>query len=123
MSNQVSDLPTLGLIVRKQWLDMIFEGKKLWEMRCRKTGVRGRIALIEAGSGLIKGETNLVDSLDALTHKDATDYQMLHQVVDMHLLEKWRYPWVLTGTVKYWKPIPYRHPKGAVIWVNLRGSN
>ena len=42
-----------------------------------------------------------------------------HQVDDLSLLEKWCYAWRLCKVKKYDKPIPYDHPKGAVIWVNL----
>tara|TARA_R110002096_G_scaffold92501_3_gene209109 strand:+ start:458 stop:682 length:225 start_codon:yes stop_codon:yes gene_type:complete len=42
-----------------------------------------------------------------------------HQVKDLSLLKKWRYAWRLCNVKKYNKPIPYNHPKGAVIWVNL----
>ena len=45
-----------ALIVRQPWIDLILSGEKTWEMRSRPTNVRGRIGLIEQGTGLIVGE-------------------------------------------------------------------
>jgi hypothetical protein len=94
-------------------------GIKLWEMRSTKTSVRGRIALIEAGSGLISGETLLIDCREALTRETAEIFKHMHQVEDLSLLEKWKFPWVLMNARKYLNPIKYKHPRGAVIWVDL----
>lgn len=52
-------LPDRALIVRQPWIDLILSGKKTWEMRGAKINVRGRIGLIEQGTGLIFGETKL----------------------------------------------------------------
>ena len=107
-----------GLIIRKEWLDKIFCNGKRWEMRSTNTKYRGLVKLIEAKSGLIVGETILHNSfkVDSALAERATH---LHQVNDLSLLEKWSWAWSLTNTVKYDKPVPYTHPQGAVIWVNL----
>ena len=107
-----------ALIIKPEWLNKIFDEGKTWEMRTTRTKIRGRIALIESGSGLVVGEANLVDSLDAI-EADDTHYDK-HLVEDATLLEKWKFPWVLAGAEKYEKPIPYTHPKGAVVWVKLK---
>jgi hypothetical protein len=110
---------TRALIIRKEHLTNIFDNEKVWEMRSTKTNVRGRIGLIEAGSGLIVGETFLVDCLDPMK-VDKSKYAMhLHQVTDLNLLIKWNTPWVLEGSFRYKFPIPYKHHAGAVIWVKL----
>lgn len=111
---------TRALVVRKNWLDLIFDQGKIWEMRSQSTKIRGRIGLIEAGSGLIVGETTLVDCLPALDESGAQSSIDKHQVNDLSLLEKWKYPWVLDGSVRYQEPIRYTHPPGAVIWVKLQ---
>lgn len=108
-----------ALIIRKPWIDKILDDGKIWEMRATKTKVRGRIGLIEAGSGLIVGEVTLVDSLDPAT----ADGFMKHHIEDESLLKKWPYPWVMSKPVRYEKPIPYKHPQGAVIWVKLDTPN
>lgn len=108
---------TRALIVRREHLDNIFDNGKVWEMRSTKTNVRGRIGLIEAGSGLIVGETFLVDCLPEISIQEANANQHLHQAHP--LLALWNTPWVLEGSFRYKFPIPYKHPKGAVIWVKL----
>ena len=108
-----------ALIIRKPWIDLILNGEKTWEMRSAPTNIRGRIGLIEQGTGNIVGECYLdyvgvsVDNLDIGYghHK--------HKVDDLSLLEKWKYPWVLSRALRYEKPIPYKHPKGAVTWVKI----
>lgn len=95
-----------ALIVQKFWLDKIFDEGKIWEMR------------IEAGSGLIVGCVDIVDSsqhpLPKLPH-----YINYHKIEDLSLLDKWGYAWELNKAKRFEQPIPYTHPKGAVIWVKL----
>jgi len=86
-------------------------------MRSRPTNIRGRIGLIEAGTGLIVGETILVDCYPAIGPIQALLTISHHQVDDLDLLKKWKYPWIFYCAKRYETPIPYRHPKGAVIWV------
>lgn len=52
-----------ALIIKKNWLDKIFNDGKRWEMRSRNTKIRGKIGLIESGSGLIVGEAKIVNTL------------------------------------------------------------
>jgi hypothetical protein len=108
-----------ALIVRKPWLDRIFNDGKIWEMRSTKTNIRGRIGLIESGSGLILGEVDLVDCGKSLSEEQAKATIDKHQVEDISLLKYWRFPWVLENAKRYESPIPYTHPSGAVIWVRI----
>ena len=50
-----------ALIIKKQWLDLIFASRKSWELRGSCTSIRGRIGLIESGSGKIMGTCELDD--------------------------------------------------------------
>ena len=108
-----------ALIIKKEWLQKIFSHGKIWEMRSSKTNIRGKIKLIESGSGLIVGECEIIDSIKP-SKKDISNHQDLHQVSELLLLEKWCHAWVLKNPIKYNSPIPYKHPQGAVIWVNLK---
>lgn len=108
-----------ALIVRKPWIDKILSGEKTWEMRSKPTNIRGRIGLIEQGTGLIVGECELVRSGESINNFNHGYGQHLHKINDLSLLEKWHYPWVLSDVKKYEKPIPYTHPKGAVVWVKI----
>ena len=107
-----------GLIIQKVWLDKIFDEGKTWEMRSTKTNVKGKIGLIEAGTGLIVGEVNLL-GCSHIPIKPNGKYFNKHKVEDTGLLKKWKYPWILSHAKRYDNPIPYKHPRGAVIWVKL----
>ena len=110
---------TRGLIIRQPWIGLILIGEKIWEMRSRPTKIRGRIALIEQGTGLIVGECEIVSSGKALQEWEKESYKSLHKVEDLSLLEKWCYPWEIGSVKKYKTPFSYNHPKGAVTWVNI----
>jgi len=115
---------TRALIVRKPWIDLILSGEKTWEMRSRATTIRGRVGLIEKGSGLIVGEVEIVDCSANLGMQQLFDHKDKHFVGDLnHLLVNWPIAWKLAFPKRYDKPIPYNHPQGAVIWVKLEGNH
>jgi hypothetical protein len=114
---------TRGLVIRSPHIEKILSGVKSWEMRSRRTDIRGRIALIKAGSGTIVGTATMYGSMPALTEDRWEATKRWHQVEDLELLRKWKYPWQMIGVMALSKPIPYDHPKGAVIWVNLSPAN
>ena len=108
-----------GLIIKKHWLELIFQGKKIWEIRGSKTNFRGKIKLIESGSGKVVGECCLVDCI-SLNLEDYASNKKLHQIDDANVLPyKKTYAWVLSNAKKYEVPRPYKHPNGAIIWVDL----
>lgn len=107
-----------ALIIKREWLSRIFDFGKVWEMRSRNTKIRGKIHLIESGSGLVVGECTLVDSIKVKPEMAAAN-KHCHHVDDLPLLEKWCYAWVIQDAKRYETPIPYDHPMGAVIWVSL----
>lgn len=110
-----------ALVVKKEWLDKILDHGKVWEMRTTKTKITGRIGLIQSGTGLIVGE---VDLFGCSPNPIIIDEGLIkyHHVNDLELLKKWKYAWYLKNAKRYDKPIPYKHPKGAVIWVNLENK-
>ena len=108
-----------ALIIRQPHIGMILSGLKTWEMRSTDTKIRGLIGLIEAGSGLITGEAEIVSTRTWLTKEQLAYHRDKHRCKDISILEKWRCAWVLKNAKKYDEPIPYKHPKGAVIWVKL----
>jgi hypothetical protein len=112
-----------ALIIRSPWIDLILEGKKTWEMRTRQTHMRGRIALIRAGSGHIYATAELVDCLQPLNAEQMRLTRSQHGIADGHiasvLANKWSTPWVLRDVRLLKAPVPYSHPSGAVTWVDL----
>ena len=105
------------------WVDLILDGRKTWEIRGTKTGVRGRIALIRKGSGKVVGTCDLVDVVGPLSRHELAAAVGSH-CIDLNKINRLisystPYAWVLRKPVKLPVPINYRHPSGAVIWVRL----
>lgn len=110
-----------GLIVKPPWIDLILDGAKSWEIRGRATTIRGPIALIASGSGLVWGLVEVIDSFP-LTPKVYYQGEALHRIPDpatRPLPYPQSHAWVLAHPRRFRVPQPYRHPRGAVIWVNL----
>jgi hypothetical protein len=112
-----------GLIIDTPYIDRILAGEKTWEMRSSQTKQRGTIALIRKGSGQVFGLVDLVDSRGPFTREQMLENQSKHKISSERLADpkvaKWNNAWVLTNVVQLSKPVPYQHPPGAVIWVNL----
>lgn len=109
-----------GIIIRKEWLELILSGKKTWEMRSSKTKHRGLVFLIEAGTGQVKGYCFIQDCIDINVIKISCSFKFQkHQVTDYSLLQKWHYAWVIDKVKSLPKPINYTHKKGCVVWVDL----
>jgi hypothetical protein len=113
-----------GLIIDEPWITLILQGKKTWEMRKTACHHRGRIALIRKGSGRIVGTANLIDSLQSLaTAEDYARAETQHRIPasrqERAFADGWRTPWVLASARALESFVPYKHPSGAVIWVNL----
>ena len=94
-----------GLIVREPYASQILSGEKTKEFRGRSTKIRERIAIIPARSGTVAGTVHLFDCTGP--HRRSGRYK-----------DK-TYIYLLKDPVKFKKPKPYKHPNGAVIWVNL----
>lgn len=113
-----------GLIIDEPWLGFILSGQKTWEMRKTAVHHRGPIALIRKGSGQVIGTATLVGCLPPIN--DVDEYR---RTEDRHRIppsrqaaafeDGWRTPWILGDAKPLPSPVPYTHPSGAVIWVNL----
>jgi hypothetical protein len=114
---------TSALIIAEPWIGFILAGRKTWEMRSKAVRKRGRIGLIRKGSGLVVGEATLIDSLPALNEAEMLASIGKHcipaDMIRSGEVSKWRYPWVLADVVRYVEPRPYKHPSGAVTWVDV----
>ena len=110
-----------ALIVKDPFYTLLLSGQKTWEMRSRRTNIRGRIGLIKSGSGLIGGEIDIVDCLSGKNCNRRMRYQCKakHCISDMSMLEKWPVAWVMENPEIYKETLPYKHPQGAVVWVKL----
>ena len=110
-----------GLVIDEPWISLIVSGQKTWEMRSRNTLVRGRIALIRKGSKTVIGTADLVRTLPKLSPSALKASVDNHRVPESEIGEDFKYTtaWVLECRRLLREPVPYRHPPGAVIWVNL----
>ena len=111
-----------GLLIKEPWIDLILRGEKTWEIRGSNTKIRGEIHLIKSTTGKIFGSVQLVDviELDEDTYFNSVHK---HQIKDHNRTMPYKktYAWVFENPVLFEEPIPYQHPQGAVIWVNLEG--
>jgi hypothetical protein len=112
-----------GLVIQQPWVGMIADGKKSWEMRTRRTRLRGWIGLIEQGTGQIIGAAYLQASPRALRRNEHHLHYRKHRVkpdpTKKSYFGKYLFPWVLHKAIRLPKPMKYRHPNGAVTWVKL----
>lgn len=122
------DTPTelRGLVIRKEPLDDIFAGKKTWEIRGSASKIRGRIALIEKGTGTVVGTCHLVEVRGPLKFSElkanAKRLNAKPSEITGGLPYKRTHAWVLAGARRLAKPVKYKHPSGAIIWVKLGSS-
>ncbi len=111
-----------GLIIRPPWVDFILEGRKTWEIRGKRTSRRGRIALICSGSGHIVGTCDLFEVVGRLGPKrfeENLDHHRSERLVRFGSRYKTTYAWVIRNAQRLPEPVPYDHPQGAVVWVDL----
>lgn len=108
------------LILKEKYGSQILSGNKSWELRNNNTKKRGKIFIAYSKTGKIFGEVELYDTLK-LTK------EIFDNNIDKHLSEgSWEtllaryknpYAWLLKEPILYDVSIPYKHPKGAIIWV------
>lgn len=110
-----------ALVVDEPWISLILGGEKTWEMRSTHTNVRGRIALIRKGWGTIVGLVDVTDSIGPLDEIAWRAHRTRHRIPVERYAEtsRWNIAWQLENAGALAKPVPYSHPSGAVIWVNL----
>ncbi|KMN42483.1 hypothetical protein VK90_24055 [Bacillus sp. LK2] len=110
-----------GLIIKSPYIEKILQGKKSWEIRGSNTKIRGEIALIRSGSGMVLGTVELVESrkLTLQEYQTNEEYHCVSRGDCFNPRYKNIYAWILRNPVTFSSPRPYKHPQGAVIWVNL----
>lgn len=119
-----SDDTISALIIRDPWITMIFdqENPKDWEIRGCSTSKRGRVLLAKGGTKTIIGEVEIVNCIE-LDVVDFIYHENHHKIPkEKHgnkLPYERTYAWIFKNAIMYKKPIPYNHPAGAIIWINL----
>jgi hypothetical protein len=112
-----------GLLIRSPYVDWILDGRKTWELRGSATKIRGCVALIQSGSGTVVGTCDLIGVEGPLTNRllraNADRLNARPEEFDGPLYYRRTFAWVLSNARRCARPVPYQHPSGAVIWVNL----
>ena len=112
-----------GLLIRSPYVDLILAGSKTWEIRGSSTAKRGRIALIQSGTGTVIGVADLIGVVGPLTVRElAANTRKLglkKSGISGPLPYRKTLAWVLENARKLKTPVRYRHPYGCIIWVNL----
>ena len=84
--------------------------------------IRGTIGLIPSRSGTVAGSCDVIDCVGPLSaevfRENAAKAGMTASEATLGHYRK-TYAWVLANPRLFTKPVLYKHPSGAVIWVNL----
>lgn len=115
-----------GLVIKSPHIDRILAGEKTWELRSRNTQIRGPIALIKSGSGVVSGFAEITDSISPVERdillrakdKHGLSADFIQNAID-NSKWKWDHAWVLANPQNLDEHIPYTHAVGAVIWVKF----
>ena len=120
-----------SLIIMSEPLRRIFSGRKSYEIRRRPTRILGeKVALSEKGTNKILGVATIDRCLGPMTLKEAKSNHRRMGISKAELkadLPYWRercaegsvYAWVLRRVKRLSKPIHFRNPSGAVVWVRV----
>ncbi|MGD1091624.1 MAG: ASCH domain-containing protein [Bryobacteraceae bacterium] len=113
-----------ALLIHEEYVEQILKRKKTWEIRGSRIAIRDLIGLIPSGSGTITGVCEVVDCIGPLSvtsfRTNAAKAGMRPSEAKLGHYSK-TYAWVLKRARRLERPVRYRHPSGAVIWVNLEG--
>lgn len=110
-----------ALIIKPRFLDRILAGEKTWELRGSRTRVRGMIGLIPSGSGKIVATAELVDCIGPLDRRTYDENRERHRSALSFDEQRYErvFAWVLSGVRLLPEPVPYAHPRGAIVWVHV----
>lgn len=109
-----------GPTIRTPYIDWILEGKKAWGIRGSNTQVRGKVAFVRCGSGLVVGTCRLIGVVGPLMlrelMKHASKLGKISSEIRTKPYEK-TYAWVLSNATKLKYPRRYQHrpPAGKLL--------
>ena len=111
-----------ALLVKPPWAGLLCRGEKVWELRSRKTLVRGRVALVASGTGgYVVGGATLVACHGPLSEAQLEAAMGKHRVPATSTVGRYAqtFAWEFADAAELAVPIKYTHPPGAIIWVAL----
>jgi hypothetical protein len=114
---------TKGLVIDEPWIGYILAGRKDWEMRSSATSFVSWFGLIREGSGLVVGIARLTGVETPKSPDELVASIERHRIPEAMIwdgtIAKWHTPWVLADAQPLRRSVPYKHPYGAVTWVQL----
>ena len=112
-----------GLVIDQPWIDLILSGRKTWEMRATGASYRGWFGLIRKGSGMVWGVARIESVGVSLSPDEMVATHDNHHIPEAMIrsgeVAKWTTPWKLADVTRLARPVPYKHPYGAVTWVTF----
>ena len=130
--------PARALLIYQNWAELILSGQKRWELRSRPTKKRGPIALAVVGTSSLWGECSICDCQKIAQRNEngilipifgfESWFVELPENIQKHCVDVKTieydviYAWVVSQPIRYPHPRPYRHPAGAVTWVDLEAQ-
>lgn len=96
-----------GLVVKSPHIERMLDGEKTWGIRSKNTTIRGTIDIIDS------------KEISLQEYQDNEKYHYVSKDDGFVLNYKKIYAWVVRNPVRFKQQKPYKHPQGAVIWVNL----
>ena len=116
-------MPNRALLIKEPWASKVVSGEKTIEIRTMQTKKIGQeIYIAQAGTKTLIGKATIVKCVQ-LTMKDYI--QLQHQAcltrsgLQQLFSTKRIYGWYLKDAMKFDKPIPYDHPRGAQVWIKI----
>ena len=115
-----------GLVIDAPWISLILSGQKDWEMRSTGTSHCGWFGLIWKGMGSVYGVARLTGAGDPMSPQEMIEafehHRIPEEMIRSGAVAKWNRPWFLADVVRLPSPVRYKHPNGAVTWVELSES-
>lgn len=112
-----------GLVIDAPWISLILSGQKDWEMRSTGTSHRGWFGLIWKGMGSVYGIARLAGAGGPMSPQEMIaafeHHRIPEEMIRSGAVAKWNRPWFLTDVIRLPTPVRYKHPNGAVTWVEL----
>jgi hypothetical protein len=112
-----------GLVIDAPWISLILSGQKDWEMRSTGTTHRGWFGLIWKGMGSVYGVARLTGVGAPLSMEEMVEVFEHHRIPEEMIrsgaVAKWNRPWFLADVIRLPTPVRYKHPNGAVTWVEF----
>ncbi len=113
-----------GLIVKEPYASMIVKGDKKWEIRRRKTNIRGKVYIISNGE--IIGSAELVDVIGPFSVEDLMELKEMHKADEKFLREYARgerlFAWVFENPKEFKEKRKVKVPRGAQVWIRVDDS-